>query len=281
MLIERGDPMTHPIRPAGYTPSPALSRTAAAGFLLSVTAAGIAISAGLGSRWDLWHYTRSLLLLKVAAMGGILSFAVSLAGAVITRPGTWRGGFRRSVFGLAISFFVVSVPLSWCAVTHKAPPIHDITTDAGDPPQFKALLPLRVKASNSLDYDGPDVASLQQAAYPDVKPITLFTSPDQAIDRALAAARSLGWTILQRDRQEGRIEATDRTLWFGFTDDIVIRVRPENDGSRIDIRSVSRVGAGDMGTNADRIRKFTKKLAEAVEPPAGAGGSTYVSTGTR
>ncbi len=255
--------MSHSIHSRGYTPSPALSKTAVAGFVLAVTAAGIAMSAGLGNRWDLWHYTTSLLLLRVAVMGGILSFAVSLAGAVITRPGTWRGGFRRSFFGLAISFFVVSVPLSWYAAAREAPPIHDITTDAGDPPKFSAILPLRAKASNSSDYGGPEVATLQRAAYPDVKPLTLFTPPDKAFDRALAAARSLGWTIMQKDRQEGRIEAMDRTIWFGFTDDIVIRVRPENDGCRVDIRSVSRVGAGDMGTNADRIRKFMKKLAGA------------------
>ncbi len=219
--------------------------------------------AGFGSRWELWQYTTSLLLLRVAVIGGILSFAVSLAGTVITRPGTWRGGFRCSFFGLAISFFIVSVPLSWYAAAREAPLIHDITTDAGDPPKFSAILPLRAKASNSSDYGGPEVATLQHKAYPDVMPLTLFTPPDQAIDRALAAARSLGWTIMQKDRQEGRIEAMDRTIWFGFTDDIVIRVRPENNGSRVDIRSVSRVGAGDMGTNADRIRKFMKKLAGA------------------
>jgi uncharacterized protein (DUF1499 family) len=234
-----------------------------AGFVLTVTAAGIAILAGQGSRWDLWHYTTSFLLLKVAVMGGILSFAVSLAGALITRPGTWRGGLRCSVFGLVVSFFIVSVPLSWYAAAREAPLIHDITTDTGDPPQFRAILTIRANASNSSDYGGPEVASLQHAAYPGVKPLTLFTPPDQAIDRALTAARSLGWTIMQRDRQEGRIEAMDRTIWFGFTDDIVIRVRPENDGSRVDIRSVSRVGAGDMGTNADRIRKFMKKLEGA------------------
>jgi uncharacterized protein (DUF1499 family) len=239
-----------------------LSRTAVAGFVLAVTAAGIAMLTGLGSRWDLWHYATSFLLLKVAVMVGILSFAISLAGAVITRPGTWSGGFRRSVFGIAISFFVVSIPLSWYAAAREAPLIHDITTDAGDPPQFSAILPLRAKASNSSDYGGHEVATLQHAAYPDVKPLTLSTPPDQAIDRALAAARSLGWTIMQKDRQEGRIEAMDTTIWFGFTEDIVIRVRPENDGSRIDIRSVSRVGTGDMGTNADRIRMFMKKLAD-------------------
>lgn len=254
--------MTHSVHSMGYTPSPALSKTAAAGFFLSVIVAGIAVLAGLGSRWDLWHFTTSLLLLRVAVLGGILSFAVSLAGAVITRPGTWRGGFRRSVFGIVVSFIVVTVPLSWYAAAREAPRIHDITTDAGDPPQFRAILPLRAKAPNPADYGGPEVAALQHAAYPDIKPLTLFAPPDRAFERALAVARSLGWTIMQKDRQEGRIEAMDRTIWFGFTDDIVIRVRPEDGGSRVDIRSVSRVGAGDMGTNAARIRKFMKKLAD-------------------
>src|SRR5574340_1146727 len=85
--------------------------------------------------------------------------------------------------------------------------------------------------------------------------LPIYMTPDRALDQALAAARSLGWTIMQRDRQEGRIEAMERTTWFGFTDDIVIRVRPESNGSRVDIRSVSRVGAGDTGTNAARVRK--------------------------
>src|SRR5574340_1077271 len=253
--IKRGDQMTHSVRSTGYTPSPALSRTAITGFVIALTAAGIAMLASLGSRWDLWHYSISLLMLRIATLCGILSFAVCLAGAVITMPGSWRGGFRCAVFGLAISFIIVAVPLSWQAATAEAPLIHDITTDVADPPKFMALLPLRATAPNSADYGGPEVAALQHAAYPDIQPVTLYMTPDRALDQAMAAARSLGWTIMQRDRQEGRIEALERTTWFGFTDDIVIRVRPESNGSRVDIRSVSRVGAGDTGTNAARVRK--------------------------
>jgi len=241
--------------------SPLLSKTAAAGFVLSLIAAGIAALAALGSRSDWSDFSTALLMLRVAVIGGLLSFAVSLAGSIITRPGTWRGGFRLSVLGLAISFIVVSVPLNWYAVAHRMPWIHDITTDTKDPPEFRAILPLRAKAPNLTDYGGPEVAALQHAAYPDVKPLTLFTPPDRAFDRALAVARSLGWKIIDEDRKEGRIEAMDRTICFGFTDNIVIRVRPEHDGSRVDIRSVSRVGKSDLGTNAARIRKFLRKLS--------------------
>lgn len=255
--------MTRPVHSSANALSPALSKTAATGFVLSVVAAGIAALAGLGSRWDWWHFSTALLLLRAAVIGGLLSFAVSLAGSVITRPEVRRSGLTHSVLGLVISFIVVSVPLNWYAAARSVPPIHDITTDAGDPPQFNALLPHRAKAPNPADYGGPEVAALQHAAYPDVKSLSLFVPPDQAFDRALAAARSLRWTIVQKDRQEGRIEGMDRTIWFGFMDDIVIRVRPEGGGSRVDIRSVSRVGVSDLGTNAARIRKFMKRLADA------------------
>ena len=205
--------MTHSIRSTGYTSSPALSKTAVAG-VLTVTAAGIAMLAGLGSRWDLWHYTTSLLLLRGAVMGGILSFAVSLAGAVITRPGTWRGGFRRSFFGLAISFFVISfrsvgTPRARSAADHDVP-----RTPTTRP--IQAILPLPEKASIS-DYGGPEVARLRRGLSGREASHTLDPS-GRGHCPALAAARSLGWTIMQRDRQEGRIEAMDRTIWFGFTD---------------------------------------------------------------
>jgi uncharacterized protein (DUF1499 family) len=255
--------MTRSVHFSAKALSPALSKTAAAGFVLSLIAAGIAALAGLGSRSGWWEFTTALLMLRVAVIGGLLSFAVSLAGSVITRPETRRGGFRLSVLGLAISFIVASVPLSWYAVARQVPPIHDITTDTADPPAFREILPLRAKAPNPADYGGSEVAALQHAAYPDVKPLTLFTPPARAFDRALAVARSMGWKIIEKDRQEGRIEAVDRTICFGFTDDIVIRVRPENGGSRVDIRSVSRVGKSDIGTNAARIRKFLRKLSSA------------------
>ena len=255
--------MTRSVHSSANALSPALSKTAAAGLVLSVAAAGTAALAGLGSRWDWWPFSMSFLLLRAAVIGGVLSFAVSLAGSVITRPEARRRGLTHAVLGLAISFIVVSVPLSWYTVARSVPLIHDITTDAGDPPQFNAILQHRAKAPNPADYGGPEVAALQHAAYPDVIPLVLFVPQDQAFDRALAAARSLRWTIMQKDRQEGRIEATDRTIWFGFTDDIVIRVRPEDGGSRVDIRSVSRVGKSDLGTNAARIRRFMKRLEDA------------------
>ena len=252
--------MTQPYESAKKTPLHALSRTAAAGFVLSLITLGIAMAAGLGTRWDWWHFTQGLFLLRVAVISGFLSFAVSLAGSVLAGPESLRRGLALAVYGLVVSFFVSAVPLSLYATALEVPRIHDIITDPGDPPGFVEILSLREQAPNSAVYGGPDVASQQHAAYPDIKPVVLVVPVDRAFDRALAAARSLGWTVVSKNREEGRIEATQRSFWFGFTDDIVVRVRPDAGGSRIDIRSASRVGVSDIGANAFRVRKFIKLL---------------------
>ena len=147
------------------------------------------------------------------------------------------------------------------------PLIHDITTDTTDPPRFSVLAALRAKTPNGTEYGGPAVAAAQAAAYPDIKPVLLAVRPATAFERAFAAARGMGWTIAAADPAAGIIEATDTTRWLRFKDDIVIRVRPSDSGSRIDARSVSRVGRGDFGANAKRIRQFLSRLIPADSPP--------------
>ena len=73
----------------------------------------------------------------------------------------------------------------------------------------------------------------------------------------------MGWHIVAAKSEEGRIEATATTLWFGFKDDVVIRIMPTAAGSRLDIRSKSRVGLSDVGVNAARIREFVAALGES------------------
>ena len=106
------------------------------------------------------------------------------------------------------------------------------------------------------------VAKLQQQGYPDIKSLIVKAPPAEAMQKAIDAARSSGWEIVSTDSPSGRLEATDTTMWFGFKDDIVVQVRPEaSGGSRIDVRSVSRVGGSDVGANAKRIREFLSRLA--------------------
>jgi uncharacterized protein (DUF1499 family) len=159
---------------------------------------------------------------------------------------------------------VVWLPWQMKQKAARVPAIHDITTDTEDPPRFLAVLALRQGAPNSAEYDGPAVASQQQAAYPDIRPVTLRGTSQEVFTRTLRAAEAMGWDIVAADQAEGRIEATDTTFWFGFKDDIVVRIRSKGDESVIDVRSVSRVGKSDVGTNAERIRAYVAKLVEAT-----------------
>jgi uncharacterized protein (DUF1499 family)/multisubunit Na+/H+ antiporter MnhE subunit len=139
-----------------------------------------------------------------------------------------------------------------------SPPIHDISTDLTDPPSFTAARALRTAQENTLDYEGSRVANIQRRAYPDIKPLLSPLAPAAALAQSIKTARRLHWRLLDVDPVAGRLEASESTPIFGFTDDIAVRIRPHGTGSRIDIRSVSRVGVGDFGANADRVRRFTR-----------------------
>jgi uncharacterized protein (DUF1499 family) len=119
------------------------------------------------------------------------------------------------------------------------------------------------EGGNSVVYPGAKFADQQKQAYPDIAPLVLALPPAAAFDRALAAAQAMGWTIVLADAAAGRIEASDRSRWFGFTDDIVVRITPEGPQSRIDVRSSSRYGRSDFGVNAARVRAYLAKLREA------------------
>jgi uncharacterized protein (DUF1499 family) len=233
---------------------------ALAGLILAALAALAAVGAGLGFRGELWSYRTAFSILRWAAYAGLAAALVSLLTAVLCLRRGPRRGLLSAAAGLVLGLLVAAVPLSHLRAARSVPPIHDISTDVDDPPPFVAILPLRAGAPNPAAYGGATIAAEQRAAYPDIVPVNLPLPPDEAYGKALAAARSLGWTVVADSPGEGRIEATDRTFWFGFRDDIVVRVRPHAGGSVVDIRSVSRVGRSDTGTNAARIRRFVHAL---------------------
>ena len=233
------------------------------GCAIALLAAGAAACSGLGYRWEWWDFRLGFTILRWAAWCGLAAAAVCLWGAVLARPGTHRPGFWLALTGIIVGVCVFWLPWQQMRTARQVPAIHDISTDTDDPPLFSAILPLRAAAANPATYGGPEVAGKQHTAYPDIKPLRLAAAPAMAFQRALAAAHGLHWTVVAQDPAAGRIEAFDRTLWYGFTDDVVIRITPEGDGSRIDVRSVSRVGKGDIGTNARRIRTFLGAVAQA------------------
>ncbi|MGD9388782.1 MAG: DUF1499 domain-containing protein [Gammaproteobacteria bacterium] len=222
--------------------------------LLAVVAALLLLSAGPGTRFGLWEFGTGFLLMRWAFFGGIA--AALLAIVLLVIPATRRAAAPLLVAAVVIGALTAWVPWNGLQTVRSLPFIHDITTDMDDPPVFVAVLPLRADAANPPEYPGEEVAQQQREAYPEVQPILTTLNVAEAFDRAEQVARELGWEIVTTVPQDGRIEATDTTFWFGFKDDVVIRVRPTVEGSRIDIRSKSRVGRSDVGANAARIRDF-------------------------
>jgi uncharacterized protein (DUF1499 family) len=228
-------------------------------FALAAVAAVLLLAAGPGTRAGLWSFSTGFELLRWGAYLGLAAALVAVVG-LVWRPEGIRVGVL--VAALIVAVGVALVPWRWRRLAKSVPPIHDITTDTRNPPAFVAILPRRAAAPNSADYGGPELAAAQQAAYPDVVPLTLPVQPPVAFARALEAAHGMGWELVAADSASGRIEATATTRWFGFKDDVVVRVGPASEGSRIDVRSVSRVGRSDVGTNARRIRSYLAKIKE-------------------
>ena len=137
------------------------------------------------------------------------------------------------------------------------PAIHDITTNTNDPPVFDIAVERRGTDSNSIEIK-PESIAIQLEYYPDLATIESSLSPSDAFSRAAEVAIELNWQIYNSDPQKGLLEASYSSFWFGFSDDIVIRIRPTEEGTEIDLRSVSRVGRGDLGANAKRIRAFAQ-----------------------
>lgn len=231
---------------------------------LAAAAAALVLAGGIGHRTDMLHFTdalatlrwSALLALPVAIVAGLVLIAAVLARA------PWRA-LISSLAALALALAVVVPAYLFQAQARAVPPIHDISTDTENPPAFIALRVAREAAPNSPDYPGTAVARQQQAAYPDIRPLQAELPPDQAFAQALATAERMGWQVVAADAEERRIEAVATTFFYGFKDDVVIRVRGHGPGqSVIDVRSASRVGRGDAGANAARIRRFLAKFDE-------------------
>jgi uncharacterized protein (DUF1499 family) len=172
---------------------------------------------------------------------------------------------RLALFALVLGGAAWFLPWNWRRHAAHVPPIHDITTDFANPPQLTFSRAMRDTSGGKLNawqYEGDSIAKLQQKAYPDIRPLMLAMPPDQAYRAAARAAQEMGWAIEVNDPQGHTLEAVDETPWFGFKDDVAVRVTPASGISRVDVRSVSRVGRSDLGMNAARIRKYLARLRE-------------------
>ncbi|MDP7339315.1 MAG: DUF1499 domain-containing protein [Vicinamibacterales bacterium] len=205
----------------------------------------------------------ALLAVPVGILISLVALLLSVTVLVGGRP--MPAGRGRVLGAATFSALTGLVPILLVLPGLRAPAIHDITTDLDTPPRFDAVVPLRAGASNSLEHGGATVADAQREAYPDVETLVLSRPLAQVVEQAREVAVAMGWEVVAADAEAGRVEATDTTGWFGFKDDVVVRVRGTDGGSVVDVRSVSRVGVGDLGANAARIRAFLERLAAPTD----------------
>jgi uncharacterized protein (DUF1499 family) len=218
-------------------------------------------------------------LLEIFPVLATFGAALVLAGfaillAIVALAGIWidgREGAGRAFTAILIGVLLLAYPSYLGIKAYRLPAIHDITTDPYDPPRFEAVARLRTREANSVAYPGLDSYRLQREAYPDVEPLTAPVPPREAFDAALGIVTKRKWRIVDErapvsGRREGRIEAIAMSPIMGFRDDVVIRVRPDGAGSRIDLRSSSRYGFHDFGTNAARVTSLLDDIGDATAP---------------
>lgn len=225
--------------------------------------AAIAAVAVLGYRFGIMNYQVALIILiGGAALGmmAILSAIVSIL-AIITSVDTKVTGMLSALAGLTLGLAVATPVFLTIQAGYKVPRIHDITTDLQNPPDFAAILTLRTAEHNPLDRKTPaNLTELQQAGYPDLGSLLINKDPSQVFTEAVALAKACDWEIIAVSAEDGIIEATATTWFMGFKDDIVIRVSAKANKTIVDMRSASRIGISDMGTNATRIKAFLHEL---------------------
>ena len=234
--------------------------------LFSLAAAVLAIiilRSGLLEIWPaLATFVGALALAVVALLLALAAFVV------IWREGLEGMGYALTAIGIAVA--LLAFPTYLVAKSYKLPRLYDITTDPLDPPRYEALARIRPRDANPIIYAGLSAAEQQRAAYPDLETLEAEASVQASYEAALAVITKRRWRIVdqrppQPPRREGRIEAIARTPIMGFRDDVVVRVRADGNGSRIDVRSSSRYGAFDFGANAARVRALIEDIDDAVD----------------
>ncbi len=235
--------------------------TAQVCFAIALADAIAGLFAGIGYRLDMWGYRDGIGALPYVFWLALCTAVISALAVMLGATAGRRGAVVVGVLALLIAATTAYIPWTLRQQARSVPPIHDISTDVDNPPQFLHIIGMRKKTDHPVSYDGPEVAAQQKKAYPDIGTIELKAPADKVFETARQALLGMGLEIIDAEPIQGRIEATDRSLLFGFEDDVVVRIVPVNDGTtKVDVRSKSRVGRSDLGINAHRVREFGAAL---------------------
>ena len=194
---------------------------------------------------------------KLGVFAGIATLILLLLQILFKRKTVTFGS---TIMALLLSTIAITIPLSMLNKGKSVPPIHDISTDLVNPPEFVAIAPLRADAPNPVEYAGVEVATQQRAAYPELQTLNYPQSKSELVEATKQVIDNSGWQLVNIDANQGIVEATDRTMWFGFKDDVIVRITDNGSKRLVDIRSKSRVGGSDLGKNAERIHGFIEEL---------------------
>ena len=229
------------------------------GLVLALACAAGAVLSGIGYRMDLWHFRTGFMILRCAFFGALAAGLLSIIGLIFAK-GKPQRVLVMGLLGLVIGAVTAYIPWTWKQTLAAHPYIHDITTDVRNPPKFVAAIALRKEGDHTVEYDGPEVAEQQRQGYPDIVTLIIPSEKDKVFAAAEATLRDMKLKVVDVNAAEGRIEATHTSMLYGFTDDVVVRIVADGAGSKVDVRSKSRVGRSDLGQNAKRIRAFLRAL---------------------
>jgi uncharacterized protein (DUF1499 family) len=235
-------------------------------FLLytSLVTAFIFLMSGYGYQWNLWELGVGFLFLRYSAYAAIALALISLGSLWFLRKSTSQA-IVYAIISLILTGVVGGSAFYWQQRAQSVPPIHDITTDLDNPPEFVAMVRLRADAPNPPEYAGDETRQAQMEAYSQLEPLVIGTEMQLVMDAAVELILQRDWHLVAINRNERRIEATEELAWFGFKDDVVLRFSESNDGStRVDMRSKSRIGRSDVGVNAKRIDRFLTDLEQSL-----------------
>jgi len=234
------------------------------GFILAVLCAAALVMSGMGYRLELWGYMGGFGIIKWAFQLSIAAVVLSIVGLVISSRRT-GATLVMGLLGIIIGGIAVYVPWNWKQTLDAYPYIHDITTDLNDPPAFVVVESVRGEGDHPVSYDGAEVGAQQREAYPELKPLMVSADAATVFAAAKKVVDSMGMELVDASESDLRIEATETSRFYGFKDDIVVRIVALPDATRVDVRSKSRVGRSDIGQNAKRIKSYLAKLESELD----------------